>query len=222
MVNNSFIQKNNNNNLHITVYRVYSWPQSICPFRAKPLNASTRDASLIDHRPGRSLSLSLSLSPVQAHPSSSVLRYTFGGLSLRNPHYTIPDAFASPLINFVSAMAKGTPAASSPTTATPPSGALKRTTSSSQNMKSQKSILGFFQKSSPSTPSTAARHAEPASSPAERVSEQRGANATRETSKTPKTKKAPKFSQDLTPVPSSDLVGPEEEEEKEANGQVCC
>ena len=119
-------------------------------------------------------------------------------------------------------MAKGTPAASSPTTATPPSGALKRTTSSSQNMKSQKSILGFFQKSSPSTPSTAARHAEPASSPAERVSEQRGANAARDTSKTPKTKRAPKFSQDLTPVPSSDLVGPGEEEEKGANGQVCC
>ena len=119
-------------------------------------------------------------------------------------------------------MAKGTPAASSPTTATPPSGALKRTTSSSQNMRSQKSILGFFQKSSPSTPSAAARRAEPASSPAERVSEQRGANATRETSKTPKPKKAPKFSQDLTPVPSSDLVGPVEEEEKEANGQVCC
>ena len=69
MINNSFIQKNNNNNLHITVYRVYSWPQSICPFRAKPLNASTRDASLIDHRPGRSLSLSLSLSC----PGSSIL-----------------------------------------------------------------------------------------------------------------------------------------------------
>ncbi|PYH47363.1 mismatch repair ATPase MSH6 [Aspergillus saccharolyticus JOP 1030-1] len=102
-------------------------------------------------------------------------------------------------------MAKGTPAASSPTTATPPSRVLKRTTSSTQNMKSQKSILGFFQKSSPSTPSTA-RNVEPASSPAERASVQRGID---------KKKRVPQFKQDLTPVPSSDLVIPDEEEEEE-------
>ncbi|KAE8355631.1 muts domain V-domain-containing protein [Aspergillus coremiiformis] len=96
-------------------------------------------------------------------------------------------------------MAKGTP--SSPA-ATP----LKRTTSSTQNMKNQKSILGFFQKSSPSTPSTA-RNAEPASSPAQRVSEQRGAKGS---VKSEKKKNIPQFS-DLSPVPSSDLVEPEEE-----------
>lgn len=117
-------------------------------------------------------------------------------------------------------MAKETPAASSPTTATPPSAALKKTTSSAQNMKSQKSILGFFQKSSPSTPSSAARRPEPASSPAERVSENRGANAPKEAS-TGKKKNGPKFSQKLTPVPSSDLGGIDEEEEKGANEQVC-
>ncbi|PYH78425.1 DNA mismatch repair protein Msh6 [Aspergillus uvarum CBS 121591] len=111
-------------------------------------------------------------------------------------------------------MAKGAPAASSPPTATPPSSrALKRTTSSTQNMKSQKSILGFFQKSSPSTPSTARRvGVEPASSPAERVSIQRaGANTTSTTKQ-----RVPHFKQDLTPVPSSDLVIPDEEEDEGA------
>ncbi|KAI9042656.1 mismatch repair ATPase MSH6 [Aspergillus affinis] len=103
-------------------------------------------------------------------------------------------------------MAKGAPAASS-TTATPPS-ALKRATPSSQNMRSQKSILGFFQKSSPSTPATA-RNAEPASSPAQRASEQRATSAT-------KKKSVPAFS-DLASVPSSDLMIPEEEEEEEVS-----
>ncbi|GKZ20743.1 DNA mismatch repair protein msh6 [Aspergillus brasiliensis] len=106
-------------------------------------------------------------------------------------------------------MARGTPAASSPTTATPPPGALKRSTSSTQNMKNQKSILGFFQKSSPSTPSTA-RNAEPASSPAERVSEQRRGSAK---GAAERKKSVPKFKQELEPVPSSDLVVPEEDEQ---------
>ncbi|RAL05952.1 mismatch repair ATPase MSH6 [Aspergillus ibericus CBS 121593] len=108
-------------------------------------------------------------------------------------------------------MARGTPAVSSPTTATPASAALKRSTSSTQNMKNQKSILGFFQKSSPSTPSTA-RNAEPASSPAERVSEQRrgGAKGAAE-----RKKSVPKFKQELEPVPSSDLVIPEEDEQED-------
>lgn len=113
-------------------------------------------------------------------------------------------------------MAKGAPAASSPTTATPPSGALKRTTSSAQNMRSQKSILGFFQKSSPSTPSTA-RNAEPASSPAQRASEQRTSSASKGAAK----KSVPEFS-DLTPVPSSDLPIPEEEEEEDTKAEVGC
>lgn len=112
-------------------------------------------------------------------------------------------------------MARGTPAASSPTTATPPTGALKRSTSSTQNMKNQKSILGFFQKSSPSTPSTA-RNAEPASSPAERVSEQRRGSAK---GAAERKKSVPKFKQELEPVPSSDLVIPEEDEQGD-NAQV--
>ena len=67
-------------------------------------------------------------------------------------------------------------------------------------MKSQRSILGFFQKSSPSTPS-GARNAEPASSPAQRASEQRDAS-------TVKTQKRQRESSiDLPPVPSSDFTG---------------
>ncbi|KAF7597240.1 DNA mismatch repair protein msh6 [Aspergillus hancockii] len=104
-------------------------------------------------------------------------------------------------------MARGPPTSSSPT-ATPATGALKRSTSSTQNMRNQKSILGFFQKSSPSTPSIA-RNAEPASSPAQRASEKRGVATG--TVKAEKKKSIPQFS-DLSPVPSSDLVVPEEED----------
>ncbi|KAJ5096043.1 hypothetical protein NUU61_005399 [Penicillium alfredii] len=106
-------------------------------------------------------------------------------------------------------MAKG-PSTSSPT-ATPPSGALKRTTSSTQNMRNQKSILGFFQKSSPATPSSN-QIREPASSPAQRASEQRGASAAKPTPKDQK-RSFSSFAQDLTPVPSSDLPVPDDEEE---------
>lgn len=102
-------------------------------------------------------------------------------------------------------MAKGS--ASSPT-ATPPQAALKRTTSSTQNMKNQKSILGFFQKSSPATPSND-KPREPASSPAQRAGEQRGVSAVKPTPK----RNFSSFAQDLTPVPSSDLPIPEEDEE---------
>lgn len=101
-------------------------------------------------------------------------------------------------------MAKGS--ASSPT-ATPPQAALKRTTSSTQNMKNQKSILGFFQKSSPATPSND-KPREPASSPAQRAGEKRGASAVKPTPK----RNFSSFAQDLTPVPSSDLPIPEEDE----------
>lgn len=89
--------------------------------------------------------------------------------------------------------------ASSPTTATPPS-ALNRSTASTQNMKSQRSILGFFQKSSSSTPSVT-RNAEPASSPAQRASELRGASAVKTQKRTRES------SLDLPPVPSSDFPG---------------
>ena len=101
-------------------------------------------------------------------------------------------------------MAKGS--ASSPT-ATPPA-ALKRTSSSAQNMKNQKSILGFFQKSSPATSSNG-KPREPASSPAQRAGEARGASAVKPTPK----RNFSSFAQDLTPVPSSDLPVPEEDEE---------
>ncbi|KAJ5572051.1 DNA mismatch repair protein Msh6 [Penicillium sp. DV-2018c] len=96
------------------------------------------------------------------------------------------------------------PTASSPPASSP---ALKRTTPSTQNMRNQKSILGFFQKSSPATPS-GNRTQEPASSPAQRAAEQRS------TAKpTPKEQKRSfsSFAQDLSPVPSSDI--PEDEEE---------
>ncbi|RDW81383.1 mismatch repair ATPase MSH6 [Aspergillus mulundensis] len=99
-------------------------------------------------------------------------------------------------------MAKG-PTASSPPAATP----LKRSDSSTQNMKNQKSILGFFQKSSPSTPST--RYAEPASSPAQRASVSRPVKREDKPGKA-----ASKFTKDLPPVPSSELDLPEEQETK--------
>ncbi|KAJ6084197.1 DNA mismatch repair protein msh6 [Penicillium sp. IBT 16267x] len=100
--------------------------------------------------------------------------------------------------------------ASSPN-GTPPSTALKRTTSSTQNMKGQKSILGFFQKSSPATPSSA-KPREPASSPAQRASENRGASATKQTPGTQK-RSFSSFAADLSPVPSSDLPVPDEDDE---------
>jgi DNA mismatch repair protein MSH6 len=98
------------------------------------------------------------------------------------------------------------PTASSPPASSP---ALKRTTPSTQNMRSQKSILGFFQKSSPATPSNN-RTREPASSPAQRAAEQRST-----VKPTPKEQKRSfsSFAQDLSPVPSSDLPVPEDEEE---------
>jgi DNA mismatch repair protein MSH6 len=97
-------------------------------------------------------------------------------------------------------MAKGSGTASSPPASTP---ALKRSTSSTQNMKNQRSILGFFQKSSPATPSTAPRKApppaEPASSPAQRAADTRSSI---------QKKPAP----NLTPAPSSDAIEPDEDD----------
>lgn len=105
------------------------------------------------------------------------------------------------------------PSASSPSAASSP--ALKRTTPSTQNMRSQKSILGFFQKSSPATPSNN-RTREPASSPAQRASEKRSESAVKPTPKDQK-RSFSSFAQDLSPVPSSDLPVPEVEED---NGSV--
>ncbi|KAJ6140552.1 DNA mismatch repair protein msh6 [Penicillium chermesinum] len=75
-------------------------------------------------------------------------------------------------------------------------------------MKNQKSILGFFQKSSPGTPKTG-KNQEPASSPAQRASENRGGSPVKQTQK----RSFSSFAQDLTPVPSSDLPVPDEDEE---------
>lgn len=105
------------------------------------------------------------------------------------------------------------PSASSPSAASSP--ALKRATPSTQNMRSQKSILGFFQKSSPATPSSN-RTREPASSPAQRASEKRSESAVKPTPKEQK-RSFSSFAQDLSPVPSSDLPVPDEEED---NGSV--
>jgi DNA mismatch repair protein MSH6 len=114
-------------------------------------------------------------------------------------------------------MAKGNGATSSPPNATLDAGALKRSTSSTQNMRNQRSILGFFQKSSPSTPS-GPRSVEPASSPAQQASEKRAAGNANGTlrhtanggGKTP---------QELPPLPSSDIVYTEDDEmiNKKAN-----
>jgi DNA mismatch repair protein MSH6 len=98
--------------------------------------------------------------------------------------------------------------ASSPPASSP---ALKRATPNTQNMRSQKSILGFFQKSSPATPS-ANRTREPASSPAQRAAEQRGGSAAKPTPKDQK-RSFSSFAQDLSPVPSSDIPVPDDEEE---------
>lgn len=111
-------------------------------------------------------------------------------------------------------MAKGS--ASSPTATPPQPAALKKTTSSTQNMKNQKSILGFFQKSSPATPSDRNTR-EPASSPAQRASEQHGASGVKSAQK----RNFSSFASDLSPVPSSDLPIPDEDEENGDNVKVC-
>jgi len=81
-------------------------------------------------------------------------------------------------------------------------------------MKSQKSILGFFQKSSPATPSSNQAR-EPASSPAQKASE-RAASSVKPTPK----RSFSSFAQDLSPVPSSDLPIPEEDEDNVGNVKV--
>jgi hypothetical protein len=109
---------------------------------------------------------------------------------------------------FVFTMAKESDTTSSPPSATPDAGVLKRSTSSTQNMRNQKSILGFFQKSSPSTPS-ALRSVEPVSSPAQQASEKRVCNANK-TSKYGDV--SVRVTQELPPVPSSDIIYTEDEE----------
>jgi Ulp1 family protease len=120
-------------------------------------------------------------------------------------------------------MAKdGGPASSPPIATTPTTEALKKSTSSTQNMKNQKSILGFFQlKSSPVTPSGtpaqgSASHTEPASSPSEqRTSNNNGITSRALTVKLAKDKKMNGITQNMTPVPSSDMAVPDHDEEEE-------
>ena len=181
--------------------------------KRKPLNASRRVTPLLSLPAGRSIN-SLRLPPLSDPTTLPRLPFSIRHalFRLRHPH----DLRL--ITNHPPRMAKGPSEATSPTTATPPSAALKRTTSSTQNMKSQKSILGFFQKSSPSTPS-AAKSREPASSPAERASAQRGAGSAKSVAKK---KSVPQFTQDLPPVPSSDLVVPEEEDDSVPVGIGFC
>jgi DNA mismatch repair protein MSH6 len=84
-------------------------------------------------------------------------------------------------------------------------------------MKNQKSILGFFQKSSPSTPS-GKQNTEPASSPAQRASERRAEGRTNGSSKT--SKSTVRTSQDLTPMLSSDLIDVDEDESLNKVGDI--
>ena len=99
-------------------------------------------------------------------------------------------------------MAKGTPSmsASTPATSTPATSTpvLKKSTSSTQNMKNQKTLHGFFQKT-PNTSST------PSTLPERSLTASRtnGSLKSKMLGRTP--------SSQLTPAPSSD--GPEEQEE---------
>lgn len=90
--------------------------------------------------------------------------------------------------------------AEEPVQKTPNARTLKKSTPNTQNMKNQKSILGFFQKSSPSNaqPNASRVHTsqEPASSPTQRASRSVKSRNKRRSS-----------IQDITPVPSSDLLG---------------
>lgn len=107
---------------------------------------------------------------------------------------------------------------------TPSGRVLKKSTSSTQNMKSQKSILGFFQKSSPSTSaaSPAPRNdasQELVSSPAQRAASDRksrknpGSRFVTDASRSLNiggNKNVASGGQSITPVPSSDAVGYDE------------
>ncbi|OJD19919.1 hypothetical protein AJ78_00113 [Emergomyces pasteurianus Ep9510] len=110
---------------------------------------------------------------------------------------------------------------------TPSSRILKKSTPSTQNMKSQKSILGFFQKSSPSTSAASPVRRkdagqEPVSSPAQRAaSDQKfrknpvsrlGTDPSRSLN-IGENKSVASSGQSITPVPSSDAAGYDEEDE---------
>lgn len=100
---------------------------------------------------------------------------------------------------------------------TPDARILKKSTPSTQNMKSQKSILGFFQKSSPSASaaSPACRNdasQEPVSSPAQRAASNQKSHKKPEPKlprslNTRRNKTVTSSGQSITRVPSSDATG---------------
>ncbi|KAG5287761.1 DNA mismatch repair protein msh6 [Histoplasma capsulatum G186AR] len=114
---------------------------------------------------------------------------------------------------------------------TPDARILKKSTPSTQNMKSQKSILGFFQKSSPSASaaSPARRNdasQEPVSSPAQRAASNQKSHKKPEPKlprslNTGRNKTVTSSGQSITPVPSSDATGYcEEDAEVEVSAAV--
>lgn len=167
----------------------------------EPLYASTRSAPYLP-------SFSCQVSPAQLLHSLHSHLYPH----VLNEYYIEHSA---PNTNYIYSPTMAKASASSPTATPPTPAALKKTSSSTQNMKNQKSILGFFQKSSPVTPSDQ-KNREPASSPAQRASEQRGASGVKSTQK----RSFSSFAQDLSPVPSSDLPIPDEDEENGGDVKV--
>lgn len=103
---------------------------------------------------------------------------------------------------------------------TPNTRALKKSSSSTQNSKTQKSILGFFQVKSSPPQGNASQ--EPASSPAQRASEtqSRASGRTGSIAKGSNTAKSRNGQsshspQTLTPVPSNDVLENDEDVVKE-------
>ena len=99
---------------------------------------------------------------------------------------------------------------------TPKPRVLKKSTPNTQNMKQQRSILGFFQpKSSPTTPKSsqaASTNAqEPESSPAAAIVNRKPHSGTPTTSKAKYWGGKNDSASSLTPAPSSDMVEPEED-----------
>lgn len=88
-----------------------------------------------------------------------------------------------------------------------PTPALKKSTSSTQNMKNQKSILGFFQAKTPGSNLTPSRLPERPTPSTQRNGSAKGL--------TKKLLSKSESTQSLTPAPSSDAVDPDEADEDE-------
>ena len=161
----------------------------------------------------------ISSSTFHLPPSSLPCREAIpSAVEFPSPSGAVPFFLSSRPSFLSSAMARGAASASSQKTTatdTPPS-ALKRSTPSTQNMKNQKSILGFFQKSSPTTPAASNNAAGLASSPAQRASEQRTTSvptSSKEASKHSAKENAFEISQNATPPQSSGNAELEEDDD---------